>query len=233
MIYELDYYQKEAVFSKSKNTLVVAAPGSGKTTVIVNRLIYLTEKNKISADSIAVITFTKVAAENMKNRYLELSNSYKVPFFGTMHSLFYKILKQCYGNIEIISEREAFDLIHNILHSYLENISEEKVKEVLNNISLFKNSSQFKSSIDNNAFYECLKCYEEYKDRKKLMDFDDLQLCCRELLKKDTGILTKYRNAYKYLLVDEFQDTDEIQIQILQMLNYNMCRILNVVTIRN
>ena len=220
MNYELDYYQKKAVICKSRNTLVIAAPGSGKTTVIVNRLIYLTEKVKVPAENIAVITFTKIAAENMKSRYLELSNSYKAPFFGTMHSLFYKMLKQCYGNIKIISEKEAFDLIHNILHSYLEHISEEKVKEVLNNISLSKNSSNFIPSMDNNAFYECLKGYEEYKKMKNLMDFDDLQLCCRELLKKDPSILNKYRNKYKYLLVDEFQDTDEVQIQILKMLNY-------------
>lgn len=221
MIYELDCYQKEAVFCDSKNTLVVAAPGSGKTTVIVNRLIYLIGKNKVAAENIVVITFTKMAAENMKNRYLGLSNLNSVPFFGTMHSFFYKILREYYKNIKIISEKEAFDLVHKVLNKYLEIISKEKVKEVLNNISLYKNSHNFEPTVDLEAFKECLKSYEEYKENNRLMDFDDLQLRCRDLFQKNKSILNRYRNKIKYLLIDEFQDCDELQIQIVKMLNIN------------
>lgn len=221
MGYELDYYQKQAVFGENRNTIVIAAPGSGKTTVIVNRLVYLIEKVKISTDNIAVITFTKTAAENMKKRYLELSSTSKTPFFGTMHSLFYKILKEFYTEINIINEKEAYGIIYKVLHTYLENISEEKVKEVLNNISLYKNSLNFKSTIDNKAFTECLKCYEGYKKTLNLMDFDDLQLCCKQLFEKDRNMLEKYRGKIKYLLIDEFQDCDELQLQIIKMLNYD------------
>ena len=94
MTYALDILQDKAVKCTSENTLIVAAPGSGKTTVIINRIIYLMKNLMVSSENIVVITFTRVAAENMKNRYLKLSDEKSIPYFGTMHSLFYKILRR-------------------------------------------------------------------------------------------------------------------------------------------
>ena len=99
---KLDKYQMEAVEAKEKNILVVAAPGSGKTTVIINRIDYLIRKKLISEDNIIVITFTKAAALNMKDRYKKAFNRSKTPFFGTFHGLFYQILKRYGININII-----------------------------------------------------------------------------------------------------------------------------------
>ncbi len=89
---KLDKYQKEAVYIKENNVLVVAAPGSGKTTVIINRVNHLVIDLKVKIGNIIVITFTRAAADNMRNRYKNLFNRDKSPFFGTFHGLFYKIL---------------------------------------------------------------------------------------------------------------------------------------------
>ena len=88
----LDSYQVKAVNAKERNILVVAAPGSGKTTVIINRIKHFIEDLSIKEENIIVLTFTKAAALNMKERYKKTFNKEKSPFFGTFHGLFYKIL---------------------------------------------------------------------------------------------------------------------------------------------
>ena len=89
---QLDKFQEKAVNINDKNVLVVAAPGSGKTTVIINRVNNLIENRGVKAFNIIVITFTRAAAENMKLRYKNIFNKEDAPFFGTFHGLFYKIL---------------------------------------------------------------------------------------------------------------------------------------------
>lgn len=219
----LDAYQLEAVKSKHRNTLVVAPPGSGKTTVIINRIKYLIEELGVKSENIIVITFTKAAAENMKLRYLKENNSGGIPFFGTFHGLFYKILKRHLGNIDIIDSSISYKLIQKILLTKLDEVAEDKVKEVLNNISLFKTSdielAQFQPTLDKSIFNECLKSYEEYKKEKKLLDFDDLQIKCKELLLNNPRLLKGYRKLFTHILVDEFQDCDHLQIEILKLLN--------------
>ncbi|WP_251859733.1 ATP-dependent helicase [Clostridium sp. Marseille-Q2269] len=218
----LDHYQKEAVKSHKDNTLIVAPPGSGKTTVIINRVAYLIENLSINPNNILVITFTRAAAMNMKERYKEISSNKKAPFFGTFHGLFYKILNRYYKNINIIGRKETYSLINNILISYLDSVNEDKVRDVLNDISLFKTSNltmdKFVSKIDKSIFEHCFNSYEEYKEKKELLDFDDLQINMFKLLSEDKYLLNGYKKLFKYILVDEFQDCDILQINILQML---------------
>jgi len=225
MKYDLDNLQEKAVRSNSENTLIVAAPGSGKTTVIINRIIHLIKNLKINSENIVVITFTRIAAENMKNRYLKLSDEKSIPYFGTMHSLFYKILRRYNSKIQIIDESQTYRLVNTVLLTYLDEISEEKIKEAINNISMFKTSNktleEFYPSIDKNVFIECLTAYEDYKSKNDLMDFDDLQLHCKTLLIENKVLLSYYREKFKHILIDEFQDSDEIQIEILKLLSYN------------
>lgn len=225
---ELDKYQKEAVYSEDNNVLVVAAPGSGKTTVILNRVFYLVNIKKINPNNIIVITFTKAAAKSMKNRYLRLLENMheinkKVPFFGTLHGLFYKILKNHYGKINIVEENVAYRLIGNTLKNYLDSVSDEKIKEVINFISKFKTSGEDLENchinIDKKIFMHCYNVYEEYKKENRVMDFDDLEIKCKELLTTHRNILDMYRGFFKYMLVDEFQDCDSIQIYILKLLS--------------
>ena len=102
----LDNYQQKAVYTKYKNALIVAAPGSGKTTVIINRVNHLIEDRKVKVGNIIVITFTRAAAENMKNRYKSTFSKDIAPFFGTFHGLFYKILLREGYEIIIINDNK-------------------------------------------------------------------------------------------------------------------------------
>jgi DNA helicase II / ATP-dependent DNA helicase PcrA len=219
----LDKYQKQAVVSEEQNLLVVAAPGSGKTTVIINKISYLVNRKGVNPDNIIVITFTKSAALSMKKRYESISSSGKLPFFGTFHALFYKILRRFSGEISILDSGDAHRIIKKVLLTYLDEINEDKIKEVLNLISLFKCGNigieEFKPSIDKNIFNECLQAYEGYKKEMGILDFDDLQIRCRRLFTERIDILEGYRRMFKYILVDEFQDCDGLQIELLQMLN--------------
>ena len=85
---KLSKEQRDAVFSDSRNLLVTAGPGSGKTVVIVNRIVHLINEQKVEPKNIIVITFTRAASINMKNRYIAINGNAKVPFFGTFHGLF-------------------------------------------------------------------------------------------------------------------------------------------------
>jgi len=215
--------QRDAVFTSSRNLLVTAGPGSGKTVVIVNRIVHLINEQNIKPKNIIVITFTRAAAINMKSRYIAINGKDKVPFFGTFHGLFYKILKNYYGQINIINALDVYKLIKNVLMSYLDEVGDEKVKEVINNISVFKTSGNlienFSPSIDKGIFIAAYNIYEQYRKEKNLLDFDDLQIGCKDLFIKDYTILQGYKKLFKHILVDEFQDCDSMQIDILKLLN--------------
>lgn len=219
----LDKYQKEAVYIKEKNVLVVAAPGSGKTTVIINRVNYLVNELKVRLGNIIIITFTRAAADNMRNRYKNVFNKEIAPFFGTFHGLFYKILLREGFNISIIDGGISHRIIKAVLSKYSDEVSEDKIKEALNNISFFKTSlksiEEFKTNMAKDIFIECLQKYEEYKSKNGLWDFDDLSIKVINLLRDNPSILLKYRELFRYILVDEFQDCDELQIQFLKMIN--------------
>lgn len=219
----LDNYQQNAVYTKYKNALIVAAPGSGKTTVIINRVNHLIEDRKVKVGNIIVITFTRAAAENMKTRYKNTFNKDIAPFFGTFHGLFYKILLREGHEINIINDNKCSNIVKGILGKYFDDVNEDKVKEVVNNISGFKTSGmnieEFKSSISKDIFIECFNAYENYKKRENLWDFDDLSLNAIQLLKINKPILMKYKSIFKYVLVDEFQDCDELQIEFLRLIN--------------
>lgn len=220
---KLSKEQKDAVYSVNRNLLVTAGPGSGKTVVIVNRIVHLINEKNVKPKNIIVITFTRAAAINMKSRYVAINGKERVPFFGTFHGLFYKILKNYYGQINIVDTLEVYKLIKNVLMSYLDEVGDEKVKEVINNISVFKTSGKvmedFSPSIDKVIFIAAYNIYEQYRKEKNLFDFDDLQIGCRDLFIKNYTILKGYRSLFKHILVDEFQDCDSMQVEILKLLN--------------
>ncbi|MBN1056210.1 ATP-dependent helicase [Clostridium botulinum] len=222
-MYNLDIYQNEAVITKDKNALIIAAPGSGKTTVIINRIYYLVNKLKVSNGRIIVITFTKAAAKNMKERYENRFKQNISPFFGTFHGLFYKILLRTGKSIDIIDGSIVNKLINKVLTKYFDDINEDKIKEVLNNISLYKTSrirlGDFKPSVSREIFEDALECYEHYKKEHGKIDFDDLAIEALELLESNEKALIYYRKLFKYILVDEFQDCDELQIEFLKLIN--------------
>ena len=217
---QLDMSQKEAILTSNKKVLVVAAPGSGKTTVIINRVAHLIYDKKVNPHNIIVITFTKAAAQNMKDRY-KAQFGVNTPFFGTFHALCYKILTRIIGEIKIIESSISYRIVKSVLEKYIDDIGEEKIKEALNNISLFKCSfksiDEFESSIDKEIFKECYEEYERYKAKESLIDFDDMQLMVKDFMDKTPGMAEKYKRLFKYILVDEFQDCDDIQIYLLKL----------------
>jgi DNA helicase II / ATP-dependent DNA helicase PcrA len=268
----LDTQQKKAVFNEDRNVLVLACPGSGKTTVLINKVLYLTkygavynsdlvpqdlqasdlgllkdyydEKvknwlksdkarlqyllgyNRVNSNNIVVITFTKAAAMNMKKRFQSLSRSDNTPFFGTFHGLFYKLLIRHHGKIKIIEGAEAYRILSNTLAKHMEEVGEDKIKEIRSRISLFKctqsNLEDFNCHIAKDIFSVCYNAYEDYKRERGLLDFDDIQIKFSEMLVKNPSIAEIYRKGFKYMLIDEFQDSDNIQLKIMQQLNkYN------------
>ena len=223
MGYNLDRYQMSAVNAEEKNALIVAAPGSGKTTVIINKVNDLVKNKKVSNGNIIVITFTKAAAQNMKLRYAQKFNAQVSPFFGTFHGLFYKMLLKRGESIDIIEGGIAHKIVSSVLSKYFDEVNEDKIKEAINNISLYKTSrvslSEFKPSLTKEIFEEALEKYEAYKKEHSKRDFDDLAIEVLELLKKDENMLLAYRKLFKYVLVDEFQDCDEMQIDFLKLIN--------------
>lgn len=218
----LDKNQLKAVKANERNVLVVAAPGSGKTTVIINRIKYLVDEVGVYPSNIIVITFTKAAALNMKNRYINTFNKESSPFFGTFHGLFYKILLREGANINIIEGYITNKIIEGVLRKYSDEVNEDRVKEAVNNISLFKTSGEnindFKPSIAKDIFMECYDAYDKYKKENNLWDFDDLTIKVLELFKNNKRIREGYKRVFKYILVDEFQDCDDLQIEFLKLM---------------
>ncbi|OOM76757.1 ATP-dependent helicase [Clostridium sp. BL-8] len=223
MGYKLDKYQMSAVKAEEKNTLIVAAPGSGKTTVIINKVNHLVENKKVSNGNIIVITFTKAAAQNMKMRYEHAFSKSTSPFFGTFHGLFYKMLVRDGKNIDIVDGAIVHKIVSSVLSKYFDEVNEDKVKEAINNISLYKTSrsslGEFRPSLAKEIFEEALEKYESYKREHNKRDFDDLAIEVLELLSKNENVLLSYRKLFKYVLVDEFQDCDEMQIDFLKLIN--------------
>lgn len=215
----LDNEQRNAVTSDFKNTLVVAAPGAGKTTVIINRAAYLMKKKNVNAENMIIITFTRAAAENMKARFKSNFPNLDVPYFGTFHALFYKILSNK-TMINIIDESTGFKIMKGALSAYTGTVKEEMVREVINAISVFKCSREsiekFNSCIDKDILKHCLDLYESYKINNKLLDFEDLELKCIEFL-SDEGAFSYYNNLFRYILTDEFQDCDSLQLRFLKI----------------
>lgn len=219
---KLSKEQINAINCEDKNILVSAGPGSGKTVVIINRVYNLIHTKKVSPKNIIVITFTKAAATNMRRRFLTIDQSGISPFFGTFHGLCFKILKSYYGEANIIESFESYNVIKKFLSTYMEEISEDRVKEYENAIAVYKCKGKFIrsdfSNVDEEILMGCFNFYEAYKKEKGLWDFQDLQLLTRDLLKKNARLLETYRRQFLHILVDEFQDTDDVQVEILVLL---------------
>ena len=221
--------QIQAISHMDGPAMVLAGPGSGKTTVITHRIKNLIEKAEVRPENILVVTFTKAAAISMQKRFSTLMNGGKgqLVTFGTFHSVFYKILRKSrrYEATEILSERQKTDYIREIIGRY--GISSNDISELSQNI--INDIGNIKGNMLNAQEYEpscCkkedfIKVYNAYnlelkKDGK--MDFDDILRECYLLLCENHTILEQWRELYKYILIDEFQDINRIQTNIIELL---------------
>lgn len=221
--------QIQAISHMDGPAMVLAGPGSGKTTVITHRIKNLIEKAEVRPENILVVTFTKAAAISMQKRFSTLMNGGKgqLVTFGTFHSVFYKILRKSrrYEATEILSERQKTDYIREIIGRY--GISSNDISELSQNI--INDIGNIKGNMLNAQEYEpscCkkedfIKVYNAYnlelkKDGK--LDFDDILRECYLLLCENHTILEQWRELYKYILIDEFQDINRIQMNIIELL---------------
>lgn len=218
--------QKRAIRHTDGPALVLAGPGSGKTTVITNRVRYLTEKVGVEPGNILVITFTRAAAREMKERYERITGTgCSRVSFGTFHSVFFMILKLAYRYqaSNIVKEEQRIQFIREQLdHTDLEIEDEgEFIASVLSEISLIKGElmsldNYYAKSCSQTVFKELYEGYEGCLRKQGLLDFDDMLAMCYELFKERKDILQAWQRKYKYILIDEFQDINRIQYEIIK-----------------
>lgn len=223
----LDDNQKRAVNFGEGSVLVTAGPGSGKTTVITHRVLNMVEYLNIPPGKIAVITFTKAAAFEMKERFGKLAEEETYPVtFCTFHSFFYHIILSFENqkSLPLITDKEKRLILKQFLKS--QNIfcfDNMFLDGILKEISFVKNNSvelkSFKSSkLENEVF---CRCFEFYLNSVKLsgkIDYDDMMTRCLEILKANPAVLDWWRDRFDYYLIDEFQDINSLQYEILCLL---------------
>ncbi len=220
--------------------LVLAGPGSGKTTVITERIKNLIHNYKVNPSNILVITFNKAAANEMKNRFYSSNpNHADNVSFGTFHSVFYKIIKFSYNynNNSVLSELEKRNIFKIIITKYDYDIDiedeEEFITDIINEISFIKNNmidlNQYKPKVCNlNLFKRIYKEYTQAVNKANKIDFDDMLIICYELLKQREDILKVWQNKYQYILVDEMQDINKVQYEVIRMLGGKSANIFMV-----
>lgn len=220
--------QREAICHNKGPCMVIAGPGSGKTTVITNRIRYLIESKGVAPSDILVISFTRAAASEMEKRFNQLSaNRMQGVRFGTFHSIFFWIIKTAYklDNSCVITEDEKKALVEKIFSEKSLNYEnrDEMIIKALAQISLVKCDmldieNYYSQDMPEEEFREIYKCLNLEMKRRRKIDFDDMMVMCYQLLNEREDILNQCRNIFKYIMVDEFQDSNRIQYEIFKLL---------------
>ena len=220
--------QKRAIAHLSGPMMVLAGPGSGKTSVIVERTAYMTRKGGISPASVLVVTFSRAAAKEMKERFLKFTLQERTAVtFGTFHGVFYGILKQAYGFTaeNILSEEEKNGILKELILEFGEDLAEEGDfhEELAKEISVVKGNRislehYYSSCCPDEVFRQIYQGYKNACIKKRKLDFDDMLLYCYELFVKRPDILGAWQRKFQYILVDEFQDINKLQYDIVRLL---------------
>lgn len=219
--------QQEAVRHGKGPMMVLAGPGSGKTLVIAKRVQYLIEQRKVLPERILVITFTRAAAAEMKERFQRITGRFLPVSFGTFHSMFFTILKHAYHyRVEnILPEHKKYDIIREIIYDRQLEIEDEAdfVRSVIQEISLVKGQMlsldyYYSTSCGEDVFKVIYEGYEEKLQKNQWIDFDDILVYTYELLKERKDIRNAWQKKFPFILIDEFQDINKIQYEIIKML---------------
>ena len=225
----LNQNQLEAVKHIDGPCLVVAGAGSGKTKVLTTRIAYLID-NGVRSSNILAITFTNKAANEMRTRVENLIGSHTA-FVGTFHSFGLKVIKEntqmleMSNNFTIIDTEDVNSVIKKVLKDLNIDSKEYSPAFIRNKISFIKNNMLSDSEIDRfltsppekiaiRVYYE----YEKILKRNNTVDFDDLLKKPVELFTKYPDVLEKYQDHYPYILIDEYQDTNEVQYKMVRLL---------------
>lgn len=241
MLDKLNERQKEAVLATEGPVLVVAGAGSGKTTVLVNRIAYMISEKHIRPWNILAITFTNKAAREMKDRIERLlGDTAKDMWIGTFHSVCVRILRSCIDLLGYSRDFVIYDTADTktVMKECLRELDiDEKsfpVRNVLSIISNAKNDlmdaatfenvykSDYRMSIIAKIYYR----YQTKLRKNNAVDFDDIILNTVKILSENPDVLSKYQDKFQYILVDEYQDTNNSQyllINLLAQANRNLC----------
>ena len=208
--------------------MVLAGPGSGKTLTITKRIEYLIGKHHVSPEEILVITFTKAASIEMKERFVRLCGQKAGPVtFGTFHGIYYGILKWAYrmNASNILSEEQKYQLLKQVIGRLEIDIDDEKdfLQGIAGEIGNIKNNqiplAEYESlNCSEEVFREIFEQYEKERKRLKKIDFDDMLVLVYELFKKRPDILSMWQRKFRYILIDEFQDINQVQYDVIRML---------------
>ena len=224
----LNSAQIQAIAHKNGPCMVLAGPGSGKTTVITKRIEYLIQKHKVKPEEILVITFSKAASKEMRERFRALQPDGFYPVtFGTFHGIYYGILKWAYNlnATNIFSEEEKHQLLYQVVEKLELDVEDEKdfVQELAEEISNVKNNrislGEYHSTCcDETVFRQIFKGYERGRKAKRKIDFDDMLVLTYQLFEGRPDILKMWQKKYRYILIDEFQDVNLVQYDVIRML---------------
>lgn len=225
---EMNQSQITAINHTTGPMLVLAGPGSGKTLVITRRTQELIEGHGVNPENILVITFTKAAAMEMKERFSKLTgHNGRGVNFGTFHAVFFNIIKYAYqyNASNIIREDQRFFYLKEIISKYQLEIDDEKefISGIISEISLVKGermdiSHYYSINCSEDIFKNIYNAYENKLRSENLIDFDDMLVICYDLLTQRPDILSLWQKKYQYILIDEFQDINKIQYDIIRLL---------------
>ena len=222
---QLNDSQQKAVCHMNGPCLVLAGPGSGKTAVLTQRVNYLITSG-IPAKEILVITFTKAAAIEMKERFERLSDDIYPVTFGTFHSLFWGILQKelGYKSSDIVMGQSRNKIIREAMaKANLDYEDSILVRTIDSELSIINNSTENIESyipkyVDKHDLIDFGKAYNDLKKKYRVIDFDDMLTKTYELFEKKPDVLRKWQSRFSYFLVDEMQDMNDIQFKLISML---------------
>jgi len=228
----LNEVQKKAVMKTDGPLLILAGAGSGKTKVLTTKVAYLIEKG-VSPTNILAITFTNKAAKEMKDRIYKLvgSDAYNIQI-STFHSFGLKIVKENYNllgyekNFTILDSDDTLSVIKKIMKQMNIDIKQLNPRYVKNSISGAKNEliepSEYEKLISVDYEKIIAKIYEKYQSelvKNNSLDFDDLLILPIKLFREYPRVLKVYQERFKYILIDEYQDTNEAQYILTKMIS--------------
>lgn len=211
--------------------LVLAGPGSGKTAVITQRIRYLVEERHITPSDILTITFTKAAALEMKQRACQICRGAENAVFGTFHSVFFQIIRSSskFQNYSIMTEQQKLQILRPLLKGKkLDCVQMSSFcEQFLSDLSFYKNTGREREEkagqkqAEQIKLHELRQAYEQCCRKRWLLDFDDILIYCHRLLMEDSGMRGRWQSRFRYILIDEFQDINDVQYQIIKLLSAN------------
>ena len=220
--------QREAICHKDGPMMVLAGPGAGKTFVITNRVKYLIEECKVEPEKILVVTFSKAAAVEMRDRFIGMMNGRNTRVrFGTFHSVFFQILRMAYHYEakDIVTPALAYRFLEEALLDTGFGVEDKKefLEDVAKEISKVKGDGididcYYSANCPEQVFRDIFNGYQQRLQRHRALDFDDMVMYTYQLLTARKDILARWQAQFQYILIDEFQDINRLQYENIRML---------------